>query len=273
MAKIVVFDRQARNALQRGASKVAEAVRVTLGPRGRNVAVERKFGAPNITNDGVSIAREIEFDDPLENAGALLMKEVANKTNDIAGDGTTTACVLAYAMIKEGLKNVAAGANPMFLKRGMDMATEAVVEELKRMARSVDTTEDIAAIGTIASHDPEIGSFLGQAFDKVGKRGVVFIEESRTIYTEFEHVEGMEFDRGYISPYMVTDPDKMEAVLEEPYILVTDKKISRSQEIVPLLEKISRAGKPLFIVCEDLEGEALATVVVNKLRGIVSCAA
>jgi chaperonin GroEL len=272
-AKMLLFDEQARKALERGVEKVASAVRVTLGPRGRNVVLAKKWGAPTITKDGVTVAKEIELEDPYENMGAQLVKEVASKTNDAAGDGTTTATVLAHAIFKEGLKNVAAGANPMIVKHGIDKAVEALVDALKKLSVPLEGKEHIAHVASIAGNDPEIGRIIAEAMDKVGKDGVITIEESKGIETTVEVVEGMQFDRGYISPYMITDADKMEAVIEDPYILLTDKKISAVKDIVPIMEKVIRFGKPLVIVAEDVEGEALATLVVNKLRGIVPAVA
>jgi chaperonin GroEL len=268
-AKLLLYNENARRALERGVEKVASAVRVTLGPKGRNVVLEKKWGSPTITKDGVTVAKEIELEDPYENMGAQLVKEVASKTNDAAGDGTTTATVLAWAMVREGLKNVAAGANPMLLKRGIDKAVEAVVEHLKSSSIQVEGHEDISHVAGIAANDPEIGEIIADAMDKVGKDGVITIEEGKGIETTVEVVEGMQFDRGYISPYFITDPDKMEAVLEEPFILLTDKKISAARDIVPIMEKVIRHGKPLVVIAEDVEGEALATLVVNKLRGVL----
>lgn len=273
MAKQVVFDTEARHALERGVNALADAVKVTLGPKGRNVVLEKKFGSPTITNDGVSIAREIEFKDPLENMGAQLVKEVATKTNDVAGDGTTTATVLAQAMIREGLRNVAAGANPMLLKKGIEKAVAAATEELKKISRPVESKEAIAQVASISANDAEIGRLIADAMETVGKDGVITVEESQGIGTTMEVVEGMQFDRGYISPYMVTDMDKMEAVLNEPWILITEKKVSSIHDLLPVLEKVVQTGKPLLIIAEDLEGEALATLVVNKIRGTFTCAA
>ncbi len=272
-AKLLLYDEEARKALERGVEKVASAVRVTLGPRGRNVVLEKKWGSPTITKDGVTVAKEIELEDPNENMGAQLVKEVASRTNDSAGDGTTTATVLAHAIVKEGLKNVAAGANPMILKRGIDKAVEALVVELKKISIPLEGKEHIAHVASIAGNDPEIGKIIAEAMDKVGKDGVITIEESKGIETTVEVVEGMQFDRGYISPYMITDPDKMEAVLEDPYILLTEKKISAVKDIVPTMEKVMRFGRPLVVISEDVEGEALATLVVNKLRGVLPCVA
>ncbi len=268
-AKLLLYDENARRALERGVERVASAVKVTLGPKGRNVVLEKKWGSPTITKDGVTVAKEIELEDPNENMGAQLVKEVASKTNDAAGDGTTTATVLAWAMVREGLKNVAAGANPMLVKRGMDKAVESVVAALKKMSIAIDRREDIAHVAGIAANDSEVGGIIADAMDKVGKDGVITIEEGKGIETSVEVVEGMQFDRGYISPYFITDPDKMEATLEDPYILLTEKKISAARDIVPLMEKVIRTGKPLIVVAEDVEGEALATLVVNKLRGIL----
>jgi len=268
-AKLLLYDESARRALERGVEKVASAVRITLGPKGRNVVLEKKWGSPTITKDGVTVAKEIELEDPYENLGAQLVKEVASKTNDAAGDGTTTATVLASAIVREGLKNVAAGANPMLLKRGIDKAVETVVEEIKKGSIQVEGHSDIAHVAGIAANDPEIGEIIADAMDKVGKDGVITIEEGKGIETTVDVVEGMQFDRGYISPYFITDPDKMEATLEDPYILITDKKISAARDIVPVMEKVIRQGKPLVVIAEDVDGEALATLVVNKLRGIL----
>jgi chaperonin GroEL len=274
MAKQIIFDEQARRALERGIDALANTVKVTLGPKGRNVVLEKKFGVPQIVNDGVTIAKEIELEDPLENAGAQLIREVASKTNDVAGDGTTTATVLAQALVKEGLKNVAAGSNPMSLKRGIDKAVSFVVEELKKVAKPVEDNKTIAKVAAIsAGNDEEIGAMIAAAMDKVGKEGVITVEESKSLETELEVTEGMQFDRGYISPYLVTDQERMEAVFEDPYILVTDKKISIIQDLVPILEKVARAGKPLMIIAEDIEKEALATLVVNTLRGVLKVVA
>ena len=257
----------------RGVDALANAVKVTLGPKGRNVVLEKKFGSPLITNDGVTIAKEIELEDPFENMGAQLVKEVATKTNDVAGDGTTTATVLAQAIIREGLKNVAAGANPMVLRKGIEKAVNAAVEEIKKIAKPIEGKESIAQVAAISANDEEIGQLIAEAMEKVGNDGVITVEESKGFATELEVVEGMQFDRGYISPYMVTDTEKMEAVLEEPYILITDKKISNIQEILPILEKVVQQGKQLLIIAEDMEGEALATLVVNKLRGTFTAVA
>ncbi len=272
-AKVFLFNEEARRALQRGADIIANAVKITLGPRGRNVVLEKKFGSPTITNDGVTIAREIDVEDPFENLGVQLVKEVATKTNDIAGDGTTTATVLAQAIIKEGLRNVAAGANPIFLKKGIDKAVEVAVEEIKKLAKEVKTKDDIAQVASISAADKEIGDLIAEAMDKVGKDGVITVEESKGIGTELEVVEGMQFDRGYISPYMVTDAERMEAVLDDVYILITDQKLSNMKNLLPILEKIAQVGRPLLIIAEDVEGEALATLVVNKLRGTLNVVA
>jgi chaperonin GroEL len=273
MAKIIAFDEQARRALERGMNQLADAVRVTLGPKGRNVVLEKKWGAPTITNDGVSIAKEIELEDPYEKIGAELVKEVAKKTDDVAGDGTTTATVLAWAMVREGLRNVAAGANPMSLKKGIEAAVEAAVGSIKDLAKEVDSKEQIAQVASISAADEEIGKMISEAIDKVGKDGVITVEESQTFGMEMDLVEGMRFDKGYISPYFVTDPDRMEAVLENPYILLVGSKISAVRDLVPVLEKVMQAGKPLVIIAEDVEGEALATLVVNKIRGTFSSVA
>ncbi|MDB5074512.1 MAG: groL [Chloroflexi bacterium] len=268
MAKQLLFDEEARRALKRGVDALADAVKVTLGPKGRNVVLDKKFGAPTITNDGVTIARDIDLDDPFENMGAQLVKEVATKTNDIAGDGTTTATVLAQAIITEGLKNVAAGANPMILKRGLDKGVAVLVEELKRLSKPVNTPEETAQLASVSSQDPEIGKMISQVMEQVGKDGVITVEESQGLTLERDYVDGMQFDRGYISPYMVTNSERMEAVLENPYILITDKKISAIADILPILEKLVQTGqKNLVIIAEDIDGEALATLVVNKLRG------
>ncbi|MDU0313258.1 chaperonin GroEL [Phycicoccus sp. M110.8] len=267
MAKIIAFDEEARRGLERGMNTLADAVRVTLGPKGRNVVLEKKWGAPTITNDGVSIAKEIELDDPYEKIGAELVKEVAKKTDDVAGDGTTTATVLAQALVKEGLRNVAAGANPMALKRGIEKATEAVSGQLLEMAKDVETKEQIASTASISAADPQIGEMIAEAMDKVGKEGVITVEESNTFGLELELTEGMRFDKGYISHYFVTDTERMEAVLEDPYVLVVNSKISGIKDLLPLLEKVMQSGKPLLIISEDVEGEALSTLVVNKIRG------
>jgi chaperonin GroEL len=267
MAKLIAYDETARRALERGMNQLADAVRVTLGPKGRNVVLERKWGSPTITNDGVSIAKEIDLEDPYEKIGAELVKEVAKKTDDVAGDGTTTATVLAWAMVREGLRNVAAGANPMGLKRGIEEAVEAAVASLKDISRETETKEQIAQVASISAADPEIGGMISEAIDKVGKDGVITVEESQTFGMEMELVEGMRFDKGYISPYFVTDADSMEAVLEDPYILYAASKIAAVRDLLPILEKVMQAGRPLFIIAEDVEGEALATLVVNKIRG------
>ena len=271
MAKQIVFDAEARQALERGVNALANAVKVTLGPKGRNVVLAKKYGSPLITNDGVTIAREIELEDPLEDMGAQLVKEVATKTNDVAGDGTTTATLLAQAIIREGLKNVAAGANPMILKRGIEMATAAAVEQLKANAKSVEGKKEIEQVASISANDPAIGSIIADAMEKVGNDGVITVEDSQTFETYSEVVEGMQFDRGYLSPYMVTDTEKMEALLENPYILITDKKIAVIQEVLPVLEKVVQSGKPMLIIAEDIEGEAQATLILNKLRGTFNC--
>ncbi len=267
MAKILQFDDAARRSLERGVDALANAVKVTLGPRGRNVVIDKKWGAPTITNDGVTIAKEVELADPHENLGAQLAKEVATKTNDVAGDGTTTATVLAQAMVREGLRNVAAGAAPSALKRGIDAAVEALNDELLSVAREVERKDEIANVASISAQDRAIGDLIAEAFDKVGKDGVITVEESSTMALELEFTEGMQFDKGYLSPYFVTDPERMEAVLEDAYILLHQNKISALAELLPLLEKVLQAGKPLFIVAEDIEGEALSTLVVNKIRG------
>lgn len=271
MAKQLLYGEDARKALQTGIDKLSNTVKITLGPKGRNVVLDKKYGAPLITNDGVTIAKEIELEDPFENMGAQLVKEVATKTNDIAGDGTTTATLLAQALVSEGMKNVAAGANPMIVKKGIKEAVDAAVEELKKISHNVTSSSDIARIGTISAADETVGSLIAEAMEKVTSDGVITVEESKTAETSCDVVEGMQFDRGYISPYMVTDTDKMEAVIDDAYILITDKKISNIQEILPLLEKILQAGKKLIIIAEDVEGEALATILVNKLRGTFTC--
>ncbi|MFW2489575.1 chaperonin GroEL [Clostridium chromiireducens] len=273
MAKMLKFGEDARRAMQVGVDKLADTVKVTLGPKGRNVVLDKKFGAPLITNDGVSIAREIELEDPYENMGAQLVKEVATKTNDVAGDGTTTATLLAQAIIREGLKNVTAGANPILIRTGIKMAVDKAVEEIKKISKQVDGKEDIARVAAISAADEEVGKLIADAMEKVGNEGVITIEESKSMGTELDVVEGMQFDRGYVSPYMATDTEKMEAVLENPYILITDKKISNIQEILPVLEQIVQSGKKLLIIAEDIEGEAMATLVVNKLRGTFTCVA
>ncbi len=273
MAKTVTFDIDARQALKKGIDTVAQSVRITLGPKGRNVVLEKKFGAPTVTNDGVTIVREIELKDPMENTGAQLLREVATKTNDVAGDGTTTATLLAQTMINEGFRNVTAGANPMQLKIGIQKAVEAVVAEIAKLATPVANNDDIAHVAAISSQDEQIGTLIAQAMDKVGKDGVITVEDNQTMSTDLEVVEGMQFDRGYINPYMVTNADRMEAVLEEPYILITDRKISSIQDLLPVLERVVQQGKQLLIVAEDVEGEALATLVVNKLRGTFTAVA
>ncbi|CAN2171921.1 GroL Chaperonin GroEL (HSP60 family) [Candidatus Nanopelagicaceae bacterium] len=273
MAKMIAFNEEARRGLERGMNVLADAVKVTLGPRGRNVVLEKKWGAPTITNDGVSIAKEIELDDPWEKIGAELVKEVAKKTDDVAGDGTTTATVLAQALVREGLRNVAAGSNPMALKRGIEKAVTAIVTELGAMAKSVDSKEQIAATASISAADATIGQMIAEAMDKVGKEGVITVEESNTFGLELELTEGMRFDKGYVSPYFVTDTDRMEAVLEDAYILITSNKIGNIKELVPVLEKVMQSGKPLAILAEDIEGEALATLVVNKIKGTFKSAA
>ena len=273
MAKELHYGEEARRGLQAGVDKLANTVKITLGPKGRNVLLSKSFGAPLITNDGVTIAREIELEDAVENMGAQLVKEVATKTNDVAGDGTTTATLLAQIIIKEGFKNVAAGANPMILKRGIAGAVDVAVDEIKRLSHDVDTTEAIAQVASVSAADEEIGGLIAQAMEKVGKEGVITVEESKTMGTTLDVVEGMQFDRGYFSPYMVNDTEKMEATMENPYILITDKKISNIQELLPLLEQIVQQGKKLFIICDDLEGEALATIIVNKLKGVFDCVA
>ena len=273
MAKQIIYGEEARKALEAGIDKLSNTVKITLGPKGRNVVLDRKYGAPLITNDGVTIAKEVELEDAFENMGAQLVKEVATKTNDVAGDGTTTATLLAQALVREGMKNVAAGANPMVVKKGMQMAVDAAVEAIKSEAQPVKSSDDIARIATISAADEYIGKLIAEAMEKVTSDGVITIEESKTSETYSDVVEGMQFDRGYISPYMVTDTDKMEAVLDDPYILITEKKISNIQEILPVLEPIAQQGKKLLIIAEDVEGDALATLVVNKLRGIFTCVA
>jgi chaperonin GroEL len=273
MAKQVKFGEEARRALERGVNQLADTVKITLGPKGRNVVLDKKFGSPLITNDGVTIAREIELQDPFENMGAQLVKEVATKTNDVAGDGTTTATLLAQAIIREGLKNVAAGANPMIIKKGINKAVEVAVEELKMISKPIESKEAIAQVASISAGDDGIGSLIAEAMEKVGKDGVITVEESNTFGTNLDIVEGMQFDRGYVSMYMITDTEKMEAILDDPYILITDKKISNIQELLPLLEQIVQQGKKLLIIAEDIEGEALSTLVLNKLRGTFTCVA
>jgi chaperonin GroEL len=273
MAKDIIYGEDARKALQRGVDKLADTVKITLGPKGRNVVLDKKYGSPLITNDGVTIAKDIELDDPFENMGAQLVKEVATKTNDVAGDGTTTATLLAQAIIREGMKNVAAGANPMAVKKGIQKAVDTAVEAVKANSKKVSGSSDIARVATISAADEYIGKLIADAMEKVSHDGVITVEESKTAETECEVVEGMQFDRGYISPYMCTDTDKMEAVLDDPYILITDKKISSIQDILPLLEEIVKMGKQLLVIAEDVDGEALATIIVNKLRGTFTCVA
>lgn len=273
MAKIIAFDEEARRGLERGLNILADAVKVTLGPRGRNVVLEKKWGAPTITNDGVSIAKEIELDDPYEKIGAELVKEVAKKTDDVAGDGTTTATVLAQALVREGLRNVAAGADPISLKKGIEKAVKALSDELLASAKEVETREEIAATASISAADPEIGELIAEAIDKVGKEGVVTVEESNTFGTELELTEGMRFDKGYINPYFVTDAERQEAVFEDPYILIANQKISNIKDLLPIVDKVIQEGKELLIIAEDVEGEALATLVLNKIRGIFKSAA
>jgi chaperonin GroEL len=272
-AKELIYDERARRALERGVNALADTVKVTLGPRGRNVVIEKKFGAPSVVSDGVTIAKEISVSDPFENMGAQLVREVASKTNDVAGDGTTTATVLAQAIFREGLRNVAAGANPMGLKRGIDKAVAAAINRIREVATPVNDRSNIQEVATISANDPVIGELIAEAMDKVGKDGVITVEESRTTQTELEFVEGMQFDKGYISPYMVTDPERMEAILEDPYLLFYEKKISNIQDLVPILERVLQEGTPLAIICEEVEGEALATIVVNKLRGTLNAVA
>ena len=271
MAKQLIYNEDARRALERGVNHLADTVKITLGPKGRNVVLEKKYGSPIITNDGVTIAKEIELPDPFEQMGAQLVKEVATKTNDVAGDGTTTAIVLAQAMIREGLKNVAAGANPMMMKRGIQKAATTAVEAIKSISQPVNGTEDITRVGTVSSGDEIIGRLIAEAMEKVSQNGVITVEESKTADTYSEVVEGMQFDRGYITPYMITDSEKMESVLDDPYILITDKKISNIQEVLPILEQVVQAGRKLLIIAEDVEGEALATIILNKLRGTFTC--
>ena len=273
MAKILVFDEAARRALERGVNAVADAVKVTLGPRGRNVVLEKKFGSPTITKDGVTVAKEIELENHLENIGAQLLKEVASKTNDVAGDGTTTATVLAQAIVREGLKNVAAGANPLALKRGIEKAVDAAVEKIKALAIPVEDRKAIEEVATISANDPDVGKLIADAMEKVGKEGIITVEESKSLETELKFVEGYQFDKGYISPYFITSPDTMEAVLEDAFILIVEKKVSNVRELLPILEQVAQTGKPLLIIAEDVEGEALATLVVNKLRGTLNVAA
>ena len=273
MAKILVFDEAARRALERGVNAVADAVKVTLGPRGRNVVLEKKFGSPTITKDGVTVAKEIELENHLENIGAQLLKEVASKTNDVAGDGTTTATVLAQAIVREGLKNVAAGANPLALKRGIEKAVEAAVEKIRSLAIPVEDRKAIEEVATISANDPDVGKLIADAMEKVGKEGIITVEESKSLETELKFVEGYQFDKGYISPYFITNPDAMEAVLEDAFILIVEKKVSNVRELLPILEQVAQTGKPLLLIAEDVEGEALATLVVNKLRGTLNVAA
>jgi len=271
MAKQIIYGEDARRALEKGVNQLADTVRLTIGPKGRNVVLDKKYGSPLITNDGVTIAKEIEIKDPFENMGAQLVKEVASKTNDVAGDGTTTATMLAQAMIREGIKNVAAGANPMVMKKGIEKAVVTAVEAIKSNSNPVSGSEDIARVGAVSSSDETIGKLIAEAMDKVSRNGVITVEESKTAETYSEVVEGMQFDRGYITPYMVTDAEKMEAVIDEPYILITDKKVSNIQEILPVLEKVVQAGRKLVIIAEDVEGEALATIILNKIRGTFIC--
>ena len=271
MAKQILYGEDARRALEKGVNQLADTVKLTIGPKGRNVVLDKKFGAPLITNDGVTIAKEIELEDPFENMGAQLVKEVASKTNDVAGDGTTSATVLAQAMIHEGIKNVAAGANPMVMKKGIEKAVTAAVEAIKDNSQPVTGTDDIARVGAVSSGSVQIGKLIAEAMEKVSQNGVITVEESKTAETYSEVVEGMQFDRGYITPYMATDNEKMEAVLDDPLILITDKKISNIQEILPVLEKVVQSGRKMFIIAEDVEGEALATIILNKLRGTFVC--
>ncbi len=273
MAKDIRFDEAARRGLEAGVNQLADAVKVTLGPKGRYVVLEKKFGAPTITNDGVTIAKEIDLEDPLENMGAQLVKEVATKTNDVAGDGTTTATLLAQVIVREGLRNVAAGANPLAIKRGIEKSVDAVVEAIKANAKEIEDKEEIAHVGSISAADENIGNKIAEAMEVVGKDGVITVEESQTFGIDIETVEGMQFDKGYISPYMITDPDRMEAVLNDPFILIANQKVGNVQELLPILEKVIQAGKTLLIIAEDVEGEALATLVVNKLRGTFTCVA
>lgn len=273
MAKVLVFDETARRALERGVNLVADAVKVTLGPRGRNVVLEKKFGSPSITKDGVTVAKEIELENHLENIGAQLLKEVASKTNDVAGDGTTTATVLAQAIVREGLKNVAAGANPLALKRGIEKTVEAAVEKIRSLAIPVEDRKAIEEVATISANDSDVGKLIADAMEKVGKEGIITVEESKSLDTELKFVEGYQFDKGYISPYFVTNPEAMEAVLEDAFILIVEKKVSNVRELLPILEQVAQTGKPLLLIAEDVEGEALATLVVNKLRGTLNVAA
>ncbi|MGP0074491.1 MAG: chaperonin GroEL, partial [Bryobacteraceae bacterium] len=273
-AKQIVYSENSRQAILRGVNQLADAVKVTLGPRGRNVVLEKKFGGPTITKDGVTVAKEVELKDPLENMGAQMVREVASKTSDTAGDGTTTATILAQSIFREGVKAVAAGANPMALKRGIEKAVELVVGEVKKLSKDVKDNETIAQVGTISANgDSGIGNTIAEAMKKVGKDGVITVEESRTMNTELQTVDGMQFDRGYLSPYFISDPDRMECVLEDPYILIHEKKISNMKDLLPLLEQIARSGKPLLVIAEEVEGEALATLVVNKLRGTLNACA
>ncbi|WP_126992957.1 chaperonin GroEL [Thermosipho globiformans] len=273
MAKMLKFSEEARRALERGVDAVADAVKITLGPKGRNVVIEKSWGSPTITNDGVSIAKEIELEDKFENLGAQLVKEVASKTNDVAGDGTTTATVLAQAMIKEGIKNVTAGANPILVKRGIEKAVAAGVEEIKKISKKLSSTDDIAHVASISANSEEIGKLIAEAMEKVGEDGVITVEDSKSIETYVEFTEGMQFDRGYVSPYFVTDPEKMEVVYNEPFILITDRKLSNIKPLIPILEKVAQTGKPLVIIAEDVEGEALTTLVLNKLKGTLNTVA
>ncbi|MDI6829328.1 MAG: chaperonin GroEL [Armatimonadota bacterium] len=273
MAKELKYDEEARQSLERGVNILADAVKVTLGPRGRNVVIQKKFGSPTVINDGVTIAKEIEVEDRFENMGAQLIREVASKTNDVAGDGTTTATVLAQAMVREGMKNVTAGSNPMLIKKGIEKAVSVAVEEIKKISKPIESREEVAEVAAISANEVAIGELIADAMEKVGKDGVITVEESKSTATNLEFVEGMQFDKGYISPYMVTDPERMEAVLEEPYILLYEKKISAVADLIPVLEKVVRTGKPLLIIAEDVEGEALATLVVNKIRGTLNAVA
>ena len=271
MAKQILFGAEARRSMQKGVDVLADTVKVTLGPKGRNVVLDKKFGSPLITNDGVTIAREIDLEDAFENMGAQLVKEVATKTNDVAGDGTTTATVLAQAIVREGIKNVTAGANPILIRNGIKLAVDKAVDEIKKLSKNVNGKQDISRVASISAGDNAVGQLIADAMEKVGNEGVITVEESKNMDTTLEVVEGMQFDRGYVSPYMVTDTEKMEASLEDPYILITDKKISNIQEILPVLEQIVQQGKKLLIIAEDIEGEALATLVVNRLRGTFTC--
>ena len=271
MAKQIIYGEEARAALQRGVDKLADTVKITVGPKGRNVVLDKKYGAPLITNDGVTIAKEIELEDPFENMGAQMIKEVSTKTNDVAGDGTTSATILAQAIIREGLKNLAAGANPMVMKRGIAKAADAAVEAIKSNSQPVSGSGDIARVGAVSSGDEKIGQLIAEAMEKVGQNGVITVEESKTVDTYSEVVEGMQFDRGYLNPYMVTDAEKMEAVLDDPMIFITDKKISNIQDILPVMEQVVQAGRKMLIIAEDVEGEALATIVLNRIRGTFTC--